>query len=81
MSYLFPFYTGCLNPSYYGSKCKTPCPTNCEDSTCHIQSGACFTCKPGWSGVNCDTSKMTNKVLSLFTFPGFVCSFFVFFFT
>lgn len=46
----------------------TPCPTNCEDSTCHIQSGSCFTCKPGWSGVNCDASKMSYNVHSQLTY-------------
>lgn len=46
-----------------------PVPPNCEDNTCHIQSGACFTCKPGWSGVDCDASKMSYSVLSQFTFP------------
>lgn len=56
LCYLFPFHTGCQNASFYGNNCNTPCPPNCEDSTCHIQSGACFTCKPGWSGVECDTS-------------------------
>lgn len=46
---------GCRNASFYGSNCNTPCPPNCNDNTCHIQSGTCFTCKPGWSGENCYT--------------------------
>ncbi|XP_052694729.1 multiple epidermal growth factor-like domains protein 10 [Crassostrea angulata] len=46
---------GCKNASVYGSNCDTPCPTNCKDSTCHIQSGTCFTCKPGWTGTYCNT--------------------------
>eukprot|EP00105_Crassostrea_gigas_P039838 XP_019923986.1 PREDICTED: teneurin-3-like [Crassostrea gigas] len=46
---------GCSKASVYGSNCDTPCPENCKDSTCHIQSGSCFNCKPGWSGMYCNT--------------------------
>uniref|UniRef100_A0A8W8NII6 Fucolectin tachylectin-4 pentraxin-1 domain-containing protein n=1 Tax=Magallana gigas TaxID=29159 RepID=A0A8W8NII6_MAGGI len=46
---------GCNNASVYGTDCDTPCPTTCKDNTCHIQSGSCFKCKPGWSGVKCNT--------------------------
>nr|XP_034338137.1 uncharacterized protein LOC117692884 [Crassostrea gigas] len=46
---------GCKNDGFYGSNCDTPCPNNCKDSTCHIESGACLTCKPGWTGVHCNT--------------------------
>lgn len=53
-------YTGCNTVGFYGSNCETPCPKNCEDSTCHIQNGTCFTCKPGWIGIQCNSSKMTN---------------------
>lgn len=55
-------YAGCNNASVYGTDCDTPCPTTCKDNTCHIQSGSCFNCKPGWSGVKCNTSKMANNV-------------------
>ncbi|XP_052717486.1 uncharacterized protein LOC128189775 isoform X1 [Crassostrea angulata] len=46
---------GCKNDGFYGRNCDTPCPNNCKDSTCHIESGACLTCKPGWTGVHCNT--------------------------
>uniref|UniRef100_A0A8W8NS93 EGF-like domain-containing protein n=1 Tax=Magallana gigas TaxID=29159 RepID=A0A8W8NS93_MAGGI len=46
---------GCNNASVYGSNCDIPCPANCKDNTCHIQSGACSLCKPGWTGVICNT--------------------------
>lgn len=52
------FDEGCNNASVYGSNCDIPCPANCKDSTCHIESGACSLCKPGWTGVKCNTSKM-----------------------
>lgn len=52
------YYTGCYNASFYGNNCDIPCPTNCKDNTCHIQSGACSTCKIGWSGIYCKTSEM-----------------------
>uniref|UniRef100_A0A8W8NPB9 EGF-like domain-containing protein n=1 Tax=Magallana gigas TaxID=29159 RepID=A0A8W8NPB9_MAGGI len=48
--------SGCKNTSLFGSNCDTPCPTNCKDSTCHIQSGVCFMCKPGWTGTYCNTT-------------------------
>lgn len=51
------FYIGCNNAGFYGSNCDKPCPTNCKDSTCHIQNGACFTCKPGWTDMHCNKSK------------------------
>ncbi|XP_011423742.2 uncharacterized protein [Magallana gigas] len=46
---------GCKNDRFYGSNCDTPCPTNCKDDTCYIESGACLTCKPGWTGIHCNT--------------------------
>lgn len=51
-------HAGCSKASVYGSNCDTPCPENCKGSTCHIRSGSCFNCKPGWSGMYCNTSKM-----------------------
>lgn len=51
------FYTGCNNASFYGSTCDIQCPTYCKDNTCHIQSGACFNCKPGWTDIQCNKSK------------------------
>lgn len=66
------FYTGC-NSGFYSSNCSTPCPTTCEDGICHIQSGACFNCKPGWIGIHCNSSNITNIRLSQFLVP--VCCF------
>lgn len=60
------FGAGCRNASFYGTNCDIPCPTNCKDSTCHIQSGACFTCAPGWTGLDCDISMNTRLVFSYF---------------
>lgn len=51
--------TGCNNASFYGSKCEYPCPINCKFNKCHIQNGTCFSCRPGWSGIYCNTSKIT----------------------
>lgn len=66
------FYIGCINASVYGINCDNPCPTNCKDSTCHIQSGACFNCTPGWTGVECNTSKMTNFFRSEYFFLWYI---------
>lgn len=73
---LYPFFTGCYNASLYGINCDTPCPTNCKDSTCHIQSGACFNCKPGWTGMNCNTSKMTKIYINFNSLNCYVLFFF-----
>lgn len=53
------YVKGCYNASFYSSNCDTPCPTNCKDNTCHIQSGACFSCISGWTDVHCDICKIT----------------------
>lgn len=53
---------GCKRARFYGSNCDIPCPVNCKDSTCNIQSGTCFTCKPGWIGHYCDSSKIKNVI-------------------
>lgn len=48
----------------YGSSCNISCPTNCKENTCHIQHGTCFACKPGWSEMHCNTSKL-DKIIQL----------------
>lgn len=45
---------GCEKSGLYGSNCEIPCPSNCRDSSCHIQNGTCIQCKPGWLGLYCD---------------------------
>ncbi|XP_056003613.1 uncharacterized protein LOC130049702 [Ostrea edulis] len=45
---------GCSVPGYYGSDCSVPCPDrNCRH--CHIQTGACYECKPGYQGHRCES--------------------------
>nr|XP_022310033.1 multiple epidermal growth factor-like domains protein 11 isoform X2 [Crassostrea virginica] len=44
---------GCPDPTYYGNDCSKRCPDpNC--SYCHIETGACPGCKPGYQGHNCN---------------------------
>ncbi|XP_061194984.1 stabilin-2-like [Saccostrea echinata] len=44
---------GCNETGYYGSDCSRPCPdTNCR--YCHIETGACQGCKPGYQGHQCE---------------------------
>nr|XP_022306765.1 platelet endothelial aggregation receptor 1-like isoform X2 [Crassostrea virginica] len=44
---------GCKLSGYYGVNCSTPCPDpNCR--YCHIETGACQGCKPGYRGHQCE---------------------------
>ncbi|XP_078328129.1 uncharacterized protein LOC111116105 [Crassostrea virginica] len=43
---------GCRIPGFYGSNCSIPCPDpNCHQ--CHIETGTCNGCKPGYQGHQC----------------------------
>ncbi|XP_065925748.1 multiple epidermal growth factor-like domains protein 10 isoform X2 [Magallana gigas] len=43
---------GCPRPGYYGIGCNLPCPDNCR--YCHIETGTCQGCKPGYKGHQCE---------------------------
>ncbi|XP_061194961.1 multiple epidermal growth factor-like domains protein 10 [Saccostrea echinata] len=44
---------GCNKTGYYGPTCSFPCPdTNCR--YCHVETGACQGCKPGYKGHQCE---------------------------
>nr|XP_034319395.1 uncharacterized protein LOC105348579 isoform X7 [Crassostrea gigas] len=44
---------GCPRPGYYSIDCNTTCPdVNCR--YCHIETGACQGCKPGYKGHQCE---------------------------
>ncbi|XP_056003598.1 receptor-type tyrosine-protein phosphatase kappa-like [Ostrea edulis] len=47
---------GCPVPGYYGSDCSTPCPDTCRYNYCHIETGDCQGCKPGYQGHQCELS-------------------------
>ncbi|XP_046382164.2 multiple epidermal growth factor-like domains protein 10 isoform X1 [Haliotis rufescens] len=44
----------CLNPRYFGPKCKTPCPEDCN-SGCDKNTGKCKPCSVGYMGEHCTT--------------------------
>ncbi|XP_056003601.1 multiple epidermal growth factor-like domains protein 10 [Ostrea edulis] len=43
---------GCPVPGYYGPDCSIPCPDTCR--YCHIETGVCQGCKPGYQGHQCE---------------------------
>ncbi|XP_065943507.1 scavenger receptor class F member 2-like isoform X2 [Magallana gigas] len=44
---------GCPATGYFGSNCSVPCPdVNCQ--YCHIETGTCQGCKPGYKGHRCE---------------------------
>ncbi|XP_062619902.1 cell death abnormality protein 1-like [Saccostrea cucullata] len=45
---------GCLAGSY-GPNCSLPCPDNCGDGYCDVETGVCFWCKPGYHGPQCES--------------------------
>ena len=49
------FYTGCQTSGVYGDSCQKQCPINCRNNACHIKTGTCFDCEPGWKGATCNT--------------------------
>lgn len=58
---------GCRESGYFGNECSLVCPKNCQESRCHIQTGYCLGCIPGYEGVGC------NKVCSNNTY-GLECA-------
>uniref|UniRef100_A0A8W8P067 Uncharacterized protein n=1 Tax=Magallana gigas TaxID=29159 RepID=A0A8W8P067_MAGGI len=50
---------GCSATGYFGSNCSVPCPdVNCQ--YCHIETGTCQGCKPGYKGHRCEISKTAD---------------------
>lgn len=47
------FVSGCHTTGFYGYNCSIPCPDlNCR--YCHLLSGACRGCTPGYKGHHCE---------------------------
>ena len=48
--------TGCPATGFFGYNCSIPCPdVNCQ--YCHIETGTCQGCKPGYQGYHCELGK------------------------
>nr|XP_022305574.1 receptor-type tyrosine-protein phosphatase alpha-like isoform X2 [Crassostrea virginica] len=45
---------GCPTTRHYGPNCSISCPENCL-SYCHIETGTCLGCKPGYQGDRCES--------------------------
>lgn len=52
------FCTGCNRT--FGDNCSNPCPFNCLYGQCHLLTGQCYSCVPGYQGQDC------SQGLSLF---------------
>ncbi|XP_056003587.1 multiple epidermal growth factor-like domains protein 10 [Ostrea edulis] len=48
---------GCPRPGFYGENCSLQCPVNCRTVYCHIETGACQECKPGYKGHQCEQAQ------------------------
>ena len=56
--------TGCPDPAYYGIDCSKPCPDpNCQ--YCHIKTGTCLGCKPGYRGHGCKLGMPSLNFLNI----------------
>lgn len=45
---------GCPLNSYFGPNCSRPCPINCQERRCDINTGHCLGCVPGYKGHRCE---------------------------
>ncbi|XP_069109294.1 scavenger receptor class F member 1-like [Argopecten irradians] len=39
---------------YHGNHCDQPCPDNCKNKICNMDSGSCEACEPGYHGDSCN---------------------------
>ncbi|XP_062619901.1 uncharacterized protein LOC134281453 [Saccostrea cucullata] len=59
--------TDCRN-GYYGSGCSLPCPKNCR--YCHIETGVCEWCEPGYKGYQCEIVSTEEETVWRLRFYG-----------
>ncbi|XP_062612078.1 multiple epidermal growth factor-like domains protein 10 [Saccostrea cucullata] len=45
---------GCREKGYYGPNCSIECSSTCLFRSCHINTGACNGCEPGYKGKECE---------------------------
>ncbi|XP_062587449.1 multiple epidermal growth factor-like domains protein 11 isoform X2 [Saccostrea cucullata] len=45
---------GCERAGFYGENCNLPCSNTCQNSLCHIHTGECYGCVPGYQGSRCE---------------------------
>ena len=51
---------GCSNVGYYGPSCNKPCPINCQERRCDVNTGQCLGCVAGYQGQFCDQGMPFN---------------------
>lgn len=58
---------GCSITGFYRSNCSTPCPdVSCQ--YCHIETGTCQGCKPGYQGHRCEIGTYVWNILLIIFF-------------
>nr|XP_022307433.1 multiple epidermal growth factor-like domains protein 10 [Crassostrea virginica] len=55
---------GCPTLGVFGESCSLPCPQNCQEGRCHIITGECLGCLPGYKGPQC-TEPCSNNMYGL----------------
>ena len=54
------FLTGCSGIRYYGSTCSLPCPPDCKEKRCNVDTGHCLSCDSGFYGRDCKNTCPKN---------------------
>lgn len=54
---------GC-STGVFGDDCAEPCPMNCRDNLCKVETGVCLQCVDGWKGEFCNQTTSVPQAIS-----------------